>query len=259
MVVSADGSGREAVAVGAGSGLVLVHGAAHTSACWAPTVAELARQAPDVAVTAVDLPGRGATPGDLRTATLDDYADAVVDRIDAAGIDEVALVAHSMSGLLVPGVVTRLGRRRVARLVFVAALVPPDGSALVDMLRGPVRWQVARAYRKATPRPPPPPLLARWLFCNGMTAAQREVVLAGLCEESTVIPGQTVTHSPLLASVPTTWILTRRDRMVRPRQQRASIANLAGVDQVVELDAGHDIMVSHPAALASILHQRHRP
>ena len=141
----------------------------------------------------------------------------------------------------------------MAGLVCVAAIVPPDGRALVDTLRGPVRWQVARAARRATPRRPPPRWLARWLFGNGMTAPQREEVLGGLCEESAVLPAQPVAYGDVLPSVPATWVLTRRDRMVRPRQQRASIANLGRVDEVVEVDAGHHVMVSRPAELAGVL------
>ena len=40
-----------------GVGVVLIHGAAHTAACWQPTVAELAGSVPDLRVLAVDLPG----------------------------------------------------------------------------------------------------------------------------------------------------------------------------------------------------------
>ena len=45
--------------------LVLVHGGAHAADCWDLTVAELARQAPELRVLAVDLPGRGGRPADL--------------------------------------------------------------------------------------------------------------------------------------------------------------------------------------------------
>ena len=44
--------------------------------------------------------------------------------------------------------------------------------------------------------------------------------------------------------------------MVRPRQQRASIANLGDVDAIVEIDTCRDIMVSEPAELATVLAER---
>ena len=44
-------------------GLVLVHGGAHAADCWDLTVEELHRQAPDLTVLAVDLPGRAREAG----------------------------------------------------------------------------------------------------------------------------------------------------------------------------------------------------
>ena len=241
-------------------GLVLIHGAAHAGDCWAPTVAELARQAPDLPVLAVDLPGRRDNPADLRTLTIAQCVDSVIEQVAAAGLDgDVVVVGHSLAGLVAPGVVARLGAGRVRRLVLVAAIVPPEGGSVVDTLRGPTRWLVARAARRAAPRRVPPRPLARWLFCNGMDRAQREYVLARLCEESTVTPAEPVSRTDLPASVPRTWVLPRRDRMVRPRQQRRGIDALGGVEEVLELDTGHDAMVGAPSALAAILASRCEP
>ena len=46
--------------------LVLVHGGEHAGDCWDLVVAELRRQEPQLRTLAVDLPGRGRTPGDSR-------------------------------------------------------------------------------------------------------------------------------------------------------------------------------------------------
>lgn len=87
--VAAGGSGM-------GDGIVLIRGAAHTAACWQPTVTELARSAPDLPVLAVDLPGRGDTPEDLRQVTAKRCVEHVVERIEAPRVDRVVVVAHSM-------------------------------------------------------------------------------------------------------------------------------------------------------------------
>jgi pimeloyl-ACP methyl ester carboxylesterase len=202
--------------------LVLVHGGQHTSRCWEPAVDELARQAPDVRVLAVDLPGRTGAP----------------------------------AGLTVPGVVAQLGAGRVRRLVLVAACVPPDGGTVLDTLSGPLRSYVARAVRRGRPSPPMPRPLAAWAFCNGMTRSQRRFALDGLCAEATGPTGERVDRSALPGSVPRSWVLTGRDRSLRPLQQRRSIEDLGGVEEVVELDACHDVMISHPAELAAVLAAR---
>ena len=48
--------------------------------CWDPTVDEIHRQAPELAVLAVDLPGRRGKPGDLTTATIGDWVDSLLVR-----------------------------------------------------------------------------------------------------------------------------------------------------------------------------------
>ena len=53
--------------------LVLVHGAQHAADCWDLTVEEIHRQAPDLKVLAVDLPGRRGKSGDLVGARIDDW------------------------------------------------------------------------------------------------------------------------------------------------------------------------------------------
>jgi pimeloyl-ACP methyl ester carboxylesterase len=62
--------------------LVLVHGGEHAGDCWDLVVAELRRQAPELRTLAVDLPGRGRTPGDLATATTGEWVDSVVAEIE---------------------------------------------------------------------------------------------------------------------------------------------------------------------------------
>ena len=58
--------------------------------------------------------------------------------------------------------------------------------------------------------------------------------------------------------VPRTWILTRRDRALAPKTQRASIAALGGVQTVIEVDTCHNLMISEPTRLAEILVERCR-
>ncbi len=236
-------------------GMVLIHGAGHTAACWLPTVTELVGASPDLRVVAVDLPGRGDAPEDLRQVTVGRCVGQVVDRIEAAGLDRVVVVAHSMGALTVPGIHAQLGFERVAATVLVAALLPPDGASVLDTLRGPTRWVVARQSRDGLPRRRPHRAVARWMFCNGMTAPQREFVLAQLCDESSRLDREPVRSTGLLDPARTAWVLPRRDRTVRPRTQRATIVRL-GIEDVTEIDAGHDVMASHPQQLASVLQRQ---
>jgi pimeloyl-ACP methyl ester carboxylesterase len=116
--------------------LVLVHGGGHAADCWDLTVDEIRRQAPDLTVLAVDLPGRRGKPGDLLNLTIADFVKSVVGDIEDAKLGDIVLAGHSMAGLTVPGVVNKLGSSRVREMILVTAFVPPEGKALADTLTG---------------------------------------------------------------------------------------------------------------------------
>jgi pimeloyl-ACP methyl ester carboxylesterase len=237
-------------------GLVLVHGGAHAGDCWDLTVAELARKATELPVLAVDLPGRGGKPADLTALRITDFVDSAVADIEGAGLGDVVVVGHSMAGLVVPGIVAKLGATRVREMILLAAFVPPQGLSVVDTLRGPLA-PLARSARWVQ-RSSIPKALARYAFCNGMTREQRELTVSGLCGEAANVIFESVDRSDLPAGVPRTWIMTLRDRALSMRQQLTAIESLGGVDTMICLDGCHDVMVSDPAGLAGILVDRCR-
>jgi pimeloyl-ACP methyl ester carboxylesterase len=235
-------------------GLVLIHGGAHAADSWDLVAAELRGIAPELRVLAVDLPGRRGKPGDLRKATIRDWVDSVVSDIDQAGLDRIVVAGHSMAGLIVPGVVAKLGTARVAEAVFVAAFVPPKGHSMADTMPGPgapfVRWGAIFG------RPYKVPIAARVLFCNGMTRAQRQFAMSRICTESMTIVAEPVERGDLPAGVTRTWIMTLRDRALSRTQQLACIDALGGVDAMYSIDTCHDVMISQPQWLAQIFLER---
>src|SRR5690348_8861282 len=152
--------------------LVLVHGGAHAADCWDLTIAELACREPKLRVLAVDLPGRGRNPADLATVTVDGWVDAVVEEIERASLGNVVVVGHSLAGLTVPGVVTRLGATRVREMVLAAAFIPPQGLSVVDTLRGPLA-PLARLGPRINKLATMPKTAARLAFWNAMSREQR--------------------------------------------------------------------------------------
>ena len=202
--------------------LVLVHGGEHAADCWELVLAELRRQAPELRALAVDLPGHGAKPGDLATATIGEWVDSVVADIEEAGLGDIVIVGHSMAGVTVPGVVAKLGSARVREMILATAFVPPQGGAIVDTLGGPLAWFARRAAKIGKPMKVPQ-FAARYAFCNGMTPQQRRFTLAHLYPESARIGAEPVDRSDLPDDVPRTWILTTRDRALSVSSQQASI------------------------------------
>jgi pimeloyl-ACP methyl ester carboxylesterase len=237
-------------------GLVLVHGGAHAGDCWDLTVDEIRRLEPDLDVLAVDLPGRGSSPGDLNTLTIADWVDSVVADIEGAGLDAVVIVGHSMAGVTVPGVVTKLGASRVREVVFAAACVPHEGAAMVDVVSRLVASIARRKNKKGVPYEVSP-LAAKVAFLNGVPRKRRRSMAGRLYPESSRIFLEKVTRRDM-PDIPRTWILTLRDRTHSTKQQRASIAALGGVETVVPIDTCHGLMVSEPERLAEILVERCR-
>jgi pimeloyl-ACP methyl ester carboxylesterase len=237
--------------------LVLVHGGAHAADCWDLLIAELSCQEPTLRVLAVDLPGRGRNPADLATITLTDWVDSVVADVEEAGFHDVVVVGHSMAGLTVPGVATRLGPSRVRELIMAAAFVPPQGLSVVDGLRGPLA-PLARVGARVNIPFAIPTAAARFAFFNGMPRDQRAFALARIYAESSRVIVEAVDRRGLSDEVPRTWIMTLRDRALSLRQQRGCIEALGGVDTLICVDTCHDLMYSEPRWLAEVLIERCR-
>jgi pimeloyl-ACP methyl ester carboxylesterase len=238
--------------------LVLVHGGAHAADCWDLTVEELHRQAPELAVLAVDLPGRAGKPGDLTALSIRDCVESVVADIEEAGLRDVVICGHSLGGVTVPGVVAKLGSSRVREMILAAAFLPPQGTSVLESLGGPLGSYARRAASARQAAVVMPRLAARLAFCNGMTKRQREFVLSRICGESIHLVMGKVDRSELPDDVPWTWILTLCDWSLSQRTQRMSIDALAGVGTVIPLATCHDLMVSEPKRLAKILVERCR-
>lgn len=241
--------------------LVLVHGGQHAGDCWDPTVGAIRGVHPELEILAVDLPGRRDKSGDLITACLGEWVDSVVTDIDDAGLDDLVIVGHSMAGLIVPGVVSKLGSARVREMILAAAYVPPDGATLVDTMPGPLGWYARHVSRRKIQKGLPgglPTAWATYVFCNGMTRAQRKFTIARFYPESPSIVLERVDRSAMPGEVPRTWILTERDRALSVKLQRASIEAIGGVQQLISIDTCHDLMISAPARLAQILVERCR-
>lgn len=236
--------------------LVLVHGGAHAGDCWDLTVDEIHRLAPELAVLAVDLPGRRGKPGNLATDTIADRVDSVVDDIEAAGFDEIVIVGHSLAGVTVPGVVTQLGSTRVREMILATAFVPPEGTAVVDTLAGPFAPLARRGARTGRVGRLPA-VMGRAVFMNGTTRAARQFISQRFYAESPRVATEKVSRIGL-PDVPRTWIMTLRDRALSVESQRRSMAAIGGVQTVIELDTCHNLMVSEPTRLAEVLVERCR-
>ena len=109
---------------------VLVHGGWFGAWCWYKVIPLL--QAAGHSVYTPTLTGVGeraafSTP----QIGLDTHIQDVVDLIETKDLQQVILVGHSYSGMVITGVADRVPDR-IAHLVYLDAVVPRDGQSLVD-------------------------------------------------------------------------------------------------------------------------------
>ncbi len=243
---------------------VLVHGGGHGAWCWAPTMPHLLGE-----VLAIDLPpksvrggpGRHESVPELRTLTLDDFATSALADVDAAGLDRFVLVGHSMGGLTI----SQLARRvpdRIAHLVYVSCIVPPEGGSSVDALPAELRDTTREAIERGRSGDGNPiggldEATARFMFCSDLDEEQARFVLDNVGTDAVGILDESVTRTGIPPNLPKTYVKLLQDQSLAPELQDALIDNLraspGGDVDVITIDAGHDVMISRPKELADVL------
>jgi len=189
--------------------------------------------------------------------TIGDYVDSLVGDIERAGLEDIVIVGHSMGGLPLPGVVTKLGAVLVRKVIFAASFLPREGTSIVDGSPWLIAT-VARPIAKKNVPTPTPKWYARFVFMNGVPSHRRRFLTGKLYAESLRILTEKVSRRGMPDEIPRTWILTLRDRALSPKVQRKYIDALGGVQTLIEVDTCHMVMVSEPKRLASILVERCR-
>jgi pimeloyl-ACP methyl ester carboxylesterase len=224
-------------------GVVLVHGGFHGAWCWHEVRPHLT--APTVAV---DLPGRGKRPAAGRRVTVADCVDAVLEDADAAGFERFVLVGHSMGGLTITETANR-APDRVARLVYVAALALAPGQTIFGFFVG----DAAPVVEDPTGvQAPPDEATVRGMFAGDVPPDTFRDHYRQLVPEPIGLFIETV--SGYDSGVPATYVRCTRDATVDGPRVDDMLGNLRP-DEVVDLDADHDVMLSRPELLVDVLNR----
>jgi pimeloyl-ACP methyl ester carboxylesterase len=240
-----------------GPAFVLIHGGGMSGAFWDRLVPLL----PYRALT-VDLPGRGGKPFDPMELRVADGVQSIVEDVEAAGLGDVILVAHSSGGLFVPGVAAALAPR-VRHIVLSAASVPPEGGMGLEAMKPSHRDRVIMGMDAArrdgwvlrTPGPPEDPETVRSSY--GGDPLDDEILAfivdpVRCVQDSMNFYFQPVSWAPV-GDVPVTYVKHLRDRPVSPELQDEMMGRLPNEVDVIEIDTGHIPAVTHPELFAAIL------
>jgi pimeloyl-ACP methyl ester carboxylesterase len=221
---------------------VLVHGAWHDARVWDPLRAIL--EGNGHRTIAVDL------PSDDVDVDASGYADMIGSSVRDLAPDPPIVVGHSMSGLALP-LVPALGP--VGRLVFLAALIPCPGQKMADVqarerilgdTRAVARDRRGRTYWTSVDAA----IDILYHDCDGVQARETAMRLRPQARA----PHEQACHLGRFPEVPTSYILMREDRMIRPAWSRAAARARLGVEPI-ELPGGHSPMLAQPQLLAKRL------
>ena len=231
--------------------VVLLHGGGTSARQW-----DLVLERMTAPALALDVPCRGDRPADVERLTLSQALDSLA--ADAGTAGPVILVAHSSGGLLVPGLVDRLGPR-VRRVILLAASVTADGGTGMDCMK-PRHAEGLRAMRAAarrgvgravTPADPPPAERLRTAWGTSLTDEQIAFVIHPSRWVSDTI---NFYDEPLdwsaVRQLPCTYVLTVHDTAVPPELQEVMASRAAAA--IIPLASGHLPHVTMPDVIAAL-------
>jgi pimeloyl-ACP methyl ester carboxylesterase len=230
---------------------IFIHGVLCDHSVWALQSRYLANHGWNV--LAIDLPGHCRSEGEA-PSSVEAGASFIVQLMDAAGLQQAALIGHSWGSLIALQAAAQLGPR-ISHLALVGTAYPMKVSAalLDSALHTPAQAiAMINTFSRATLSPPNG--AGSWVFGAGMALGQR--VLASNAHTNLLHTGFKTCDSyangeQAMAAVrcPILFALGQQDQMTPPKAAQGLIntAKAAGKNvHVVMLPMGHNQMTESP-------------
>ena len=237
--------------------IVFVHGALHDHSVFTLLARWFAHHGNTV--LAVDLPGHGRSGG-LPLPSVEAAADWLLALLDAAGVQQAAMVGHSMGSLIALEAAAR-APARITRLAMIGTAYPMKVSqALLDTARDEPLVAIDRvntfshATFAAKPSHPGP---GSWLHGGNRALMRRVQALQTGCnlfhhDFSVCEAYAGGLEAAAQVRCPVTLVLGERDQMTSPKQAGALAAAL-NARTVMVRGAGHALMTEAPDAVLRAL------
>jgi len=234
--------------------VVFIHGVLNDHSVWILQSRYLAHHGWNV--LAVDLPGHCRSSGEA-PSSVEEAADFIAALLDAAGVQQAALVGHSWGSLIALEAASRL-KERVSHLVLVGTAFPMKVSpALLEAaLNEPMKaLKLVNVFSRSTLAPPPSALgPGTWVYGASMALGRR--VLASNREVNVFHRGfqacdRYANGETAMAQItcPVLFVLGAQDQMTPPKAAQGLISaalQASKTVKVVRLDVGHHQMTEAP-------------
>lgn len=227
---------------------LLIHGAMRGAWLWDKLMPLLMKGGGNP--IAIDLPGHGDRVGEGSFASMSTYIDDVIQFIRKENLRDLVLVGHSMSGIVISKVAEEVPER-IKHLVYLAAVVPRNNEALIDLLTKERQEVIRNLHGKAkeifgnleTLRP---------MYFTDLEGEEKEFYLRQLTPQPLAVFFEKI-HFKQFPKIPIamTYLLGLKDKTLPPELTKR-FAERLGITPI-EIDAGHDLMVSRPDEVAKIL------
>jgi pimeloyl-ACP methyl ester carboxylesterase len=227
---------------------VLIHGTWHGGWAWKDVVRHLSEKGR--VAHAPTLAGHG--PGAMRPGiTHQVCVDSVVEYIRHYKLEDVVLVGHSFGGTIVQRVAEE-AFDRIARMVFLDALIVEDGHCVFDEL--PANY-VALFNQLAAASSDNTMLIPLEIWRDNFIQDASESVARFFWEQLSPEPNQVNLDKLCLKrfyslTIPSCFIHCRQDKALPPGYFHPRMSSRLGVFKLVQMDGSHEVMFTRPEELA---------
>jgi pimeloyl-ACP methyl ester carboxylesterase len=190
-------------------------------------------------------------PGAKRNGTNhEDCVDSVVTYLEQKGLNDVILVGHSLGGTVVQRVAQRIPGR-LARIVFLDALVLVDGQCVFDNLP----TEMVEAFNTLAAASSDNTMLIPWAiwrdnFMQDAPESEARPVWERLSPEPNQVNVDTLDLKGFCSlPMPGSFIRCRQDKALPQGYFHPKMSARLGKFKLLEMDGGHEVMFTRPAEL----------
>ena len=230
---------------------VLIHGSWHGGWAWKAVVRRLSEKG--YGVHSPTLAGHG--PGVMRLGiTHQECVGSVVTYIQQHGLKNVILVGHSFGGSIVQKVAEEVSNR-IARLVFLDALVLEDNECILDILPPEFATLVNDLVGASSDNT----MMIPWeIWRDNLIQDASESVARSIWEQLSPEPNQVNLDKLDLKrydslAIPKSFIHCRQDKALGPGYFHPRMSSRLGAFKLLEMDGSHEVMFTRPRELADKL------
>jgi pimeloyl-ACP methyl ester carboxylesterase len=224
--------------------VIFIHGAGGNFLHWPAEV----RRMPGQRIFALDLPGHGRSDG-VGLQAIDDYAQCILDFLDALHIHKAIYIGHSMG----------------AAIALTLALDHPRRALALGLMGGGARLKVSPELIQNTSSPATLPhalqAIAEMAFSPVVEPRVKQLAMQRMAAtRSTVLNGDFIACNQFdvmdrLAKirVPTLVMCGADDRMTPLRYSEHLVSSIKRAELIIVPDAGHMVMIEKPKDVASAI------